>query len=76
MIVPVPPTAGDVIVQPGALAETNVVLAGVGSVTVTVDAFSGPGLLTVIEYAMSWFCPTEPAPFLVIVRFCAGVVNT
>src|SRR5689334_8119317 len=74
-MLPVPPTAGAVKVQPaGAVAATNVVPAGVGSVTVTVLAASGPGLLTTSVYAMSWFWPTAPGPFLTIERSCGSTV--
>jgi len=45
--VPAAPTAGVVTVQPGgALADTNVVLAGSGSETTTPVAGSGPGLVS------------------------------
>lgn len=44
---PVPPTAGDVQVQPlGAVTERNVVLVGTASVSVTLAALLGPLLVT------------------------------
>ena len=49
--VPVPPTAGELGVQPlpvVTVAETNVVLAGTGSVTVTEVAAFGPLLMKLI----------------------------
>src|SRR5215475_10901270 len=51
--VPVPPTGGEVVVHPaGAVAETKVVLAGVGSATVTLLASLGPLFLRLIVYVM------------------------
>src|SRR5262245_11762796 len=48
--VPVPPTAGAIVDQPaGAEAETNVVFAGVASVTTAFTAVSGPMLAASIE---------------------------
>jgi hypothetical protein len=49
--VPVPPTAGVVAVHPaGAVNDTNVVLAGTASVSVTFAAFEGPEFVTWIAY--------------------------
>ena len=57
---PIPPTAGVIDVHPaGALKLTNVVLPGTSSVSVTLDAASGPMLRTLIVYVM--FSPGSTA---------------
>ena len=54
--VPVPPTAGDVQLQPGAVeTDRNVVFAGIASVRTTASAVAGPLFVAVSVYVRS--CP-------------------
>jgi hypothetical protein len=68
VIMPVPPTAGAAQLNEGPLvcvAETNVVPAGVVSVSCTLAASDGPAFATVTVYVMSVPGATAAGPFFV-----------
>lgn len=68
VIVPVPPTAGVVHDQPGDTSDTNVVFAGVESVSVTVEESDGPAFATPIVYVMSLPAMIVAGPLLLAER--------
>jgi hypothetical protein len=72
--VPLPPTAGALTVQPaGAVNDTNVVFAGVTSVSETAVASLGPLFVAVSEYDRLVPTVTTPGAVLVSARSALGV---